>query len=146
MRRGLLLSLAGLAVCFALQISAEEKESAPSASAPGATPTPTLGEHYTQVLPDQRVTFRLLAPKAKAVKVMIGVKSGVYEPQGTTTAEMTKQENDYWTATLGPFDPNLYEYQFDIDGVSTDVVTHGRSSVLEFQGLGCAAVICAQRH
>jgi len=117
MRRGLLLSLAGLAVCFALQIFAEEKESAPSASAPGATPTPTLGEHYTQVLPDQRVTFRLLAPKAKAVKVMIGVKSGVYEPQGTTTTEMTKQGNDYWTVTLGPFDPNLYEYQFDIDGI-----------------------------
>jgi 1,4-alpha-glucan branching enzyme len=108
MRRRLLLTLAGLAICFALQIFAEEKE---------ATPTPTLGEHYTQVLPDQSVTFWLLAPKANAVKVMIGVKSGVYEPQGTTTAEMTKQENDYWTATLGPFDPNLYEYQFDIDGV-----------------------------
>jgi enterochelin esterase family protein len=58
-----------------------------------------------------------LAPKANAVKVMIGVKSGVYEPQGTTTTEMTKQANDYWTVTLGPFDPNLYEYQFDIDGV-----------------------------
>jgi putative esterase/predicted carbohydrate-binding protein with CBM48 len=80
-------------------------------------PTPTLGEQYIQVLPDQRVTFRLLAPKANAVKVMIGVKSGVYEPQGTTTTEMTKQANDYWTVTLGPFDPNLYEYQFDIDGL-----------------------------
>jgi len=117
MKMRLLPAFAGLAICFVLQIFAEEKESTPSASVPEATPTPTLGEHYTQVLPDRRVTFRLLAPKANAVKVMIGVKSGVYEPQGTTTTEMTKQETDYWTVTLGPFDPDLYEYQFDIDGV-----------------------------
>ena len=47
-----------------------------------ATPTPTLGDNFTQVLPDRRVTFRLLAPQANDVKVLIGVKSGVYEPQG----------------------------------------------------------------
>ena len=77
MKMRLLPAFAGLAICFALQIFAEEKESTPSASVPEATPTPTLGEHYTQVLPDRRVTFRLLGPKANAVKVMIGVKSGV---------------------------------------------------------------------
>jgi enterochelin esterase-like enzyme len=81
-----------------------------------ATPTPTLGDKFTQVLPDRRVTFRLLAPKANAVDVVIGIKSGPYEPQGTTTAEMTKDANGLWTVTLGPLEPNLYEYHFSLDG------------------------------
>ena len=79
-----------------------------SSSSPEATPTPTLGDNFTQVLPDRRVTFRLLAPKsnANAVEVVIGIKSGPYEPQGTTTAEMTKNANGLWTATLGRLEPN----------------------------------------
>lgn len=83
-----------------------------------ATLTPTLGGNWTQVLPDRRVTFRLLAPKAKDVSVLIGVKSAVFDPQGTTMAEMTKDSNGLWTVTLGPFAPNLYEYQFNLDGVT----------------------------
>jgi len=117
MKMRLMPAFAGLVICFALQIFAEEKESTPSASAPAATPTPTMGEHDTQVLPDRRVTFRLLAPQANAVEVIIGVKSGPYEPQGTTVTDMTKQADGFWSTTLGPFDPNLYEYQFDVDGV-----------------------------
>src|SRR5262245_43345919 len=116
MKRRLLLTFAGLAVCFALQIFAEEKESTPSESTPEAKSPPTLGDHFTQVLPDRRVTFRLFAPKANAVEVVIGIKSATYEPQGTTVAEMTKDPNGLWTATLGPLDPNLYTYQFRLDG------------------------------
>jgi Carbohydrate-binding module 48 (Isoamylase N-terminal domain) len=77
----------------------------------------TLGEHDTQVLPDRCVTFRLLAPQANDVKVLIGLKGGVYEPEAITTTEMTKQGDGFWTVTLGPFDPNLYEYQFNVDGL-----------------------------
>jgi enterochelin esterase-like enzyme len=68
------------------------------------------------VLPDGHVTFRLLAPKANTVEVLIGIKSGPYEPQGTTTADMTKDTNGLWSVTLGPWEPNLYEYQFRLDG------------------------------
>jgi enterochelin esterase family protein len=127
MKIRLVVPLIGLALSFALPIYAQEKEPTPSGSTPEATPeptpeatpTPTLGEYYyTQVLPDRRVTFRLIAPKASNVKVLVGVKSGVYEPQGTTTTEMTKQESDFWTVTLGPFEPNLYEYQFNVDGLT----------------------------
>ncbi len=112
-----LLALVGLATNFALPAFAQQKEPTPSASTPEVTPTPTLGDHFTQVLPDRRVTFRLLAPKANDVQVLIGVKGGVYEPQGTTTTEMTKDANGFWTVTLGPFEPNLYEYQFDVEGL-----------------------------
>jgi enterochelin esterase-like enzyme len=110
-------TLVGLAISFALPTFAQQKESTPSQSTPEATPTPTLGDQYTQVLPDRRVTFRLSAPKANDVKVLIGVKSGIYEYQGTTTTEMTKDAKGIWTVTLGPFEPNLYEYQFDVEGL-----------------------------
>jgi enterochelin esterase-like enzyme len=114
MKRRLLLTLVGGAISFALPILAQEKES--TESTPAATPTPTLGEHDTQVLADRTVKFRLLAPKANDVKVLVGVKGGIYEPLGTTTTEMTKNESGLWTITLGPFEPNLYEYQFNVDG------------------------------
>src|SRR3984893_3318890 len=109
-------TLIGLAIGFALPTLAQQKEPTLSGSTPEATPMPTLGDHFTQVLPDRRVTFRLLAPKANAVEVVIGIKSGVYEAQGTTTTEMTKDANGLWTVTLGPLEPNLYEYQFHLDG------------------------------
>ena len=116
MKIRLLLTVVGLAISFALPTFAQEKESTPSESTPVATPTPTLGDHFTQVLPDRRVTFRLFAPKANAVEVVIGIKSAVYEPQGATTTEMTKDSNGLWTVTLGPLEPNLYAYQFSLDG------------------------------
>src|SRR5271166_1739316 len=116
MKIRLLLALVGLATGLALPTFAQQKEQTPSESTPVVTPTPTLGDHFTQVLPDRRVTFRLLAPKANAVEVAVGIKSGIYEPQGTTTTEMTKDANGFWTVTLGPFEPNLYEYRFSVDG------------------------------
>jgi hypothetical protein len=79
----------------------------PSAAQP--TPTPTFRDNWTEVLPDRRVTFWLLAPKANAVSVLIGLKSGVYEPSGTTTTAMTKGANGLWNVTLGLFEANLYE-------------------------------------
>jgi enterochelin esterase-like enzyme len=114
--RCLLLTLAGLAISFTLPTFAQQREPTPSESAPNATPTRTLGDHFTQVLPDRHVTFRLFSPKANAVEVVIGVKGGVYEPEGTVTTEMTKDANGMWTVTLGPFEPNLYEYHFSVDG------------------------------
>jgi enterochelin esterase family protein len=50
------------------------------------------------------------------VKVLIGIKGSVNDPQATTTTEMAKNANGFWTVTLGPFEPNLYEYQFRLDG------------------------------
>jgi enterochelin esterase-like enzyme len=111
-----LLALVGLAIGFALPSLAQQKEPTPSESTPEATPTPTLGDHFTQVLADGRVTFRLLAPKANAVEVVIGIKDDVHAP-GTTGTEMTKDANGLWTVTLGPFEPNLYGYQFSLDGL-----------------------------
>ena len=80
------------------------------------TPTPTLGDRFTQIRPDRHVLFRFFAPKANAVDVVIGIKSGPYEIQGTTTTAMTRDAEGLWSVTLGPFEPNLYEYQFNLEG------------------------------
>ena len=111
----LLLALVGLAIGFALPVIAQQKEATPSGSTPEATPAPTLGDHFTQVLPDRHVTFRLFAPKANAVEVVIGIKSATYEP-GATISAMTKDPSGLWAVTLGPLEPNIYTYQFRLDG------------------------------
>jgi enterochelin esterase-like enzyme len=79
-------------------------------------PTPTLGDRFTQILPDRHVLFRFFAPKANSVDVVIGIKSGPYEIQGTTTTAMTRDEKGLWSVRLGPFEPNFYEYQFNLEG------------------------------
>ena len=109
-------ALLGFALTPVLAQTPTPAPTATLAPTPVATPITPLRDRLTQVLPDRRVTFRLLAPKANAVEVVIGIKAGVYEPEAATTAQMTKDTNGLWSATLGPLEPNLYEYQFNLDG------------------------------
>ncbi|MEI6232136.1 MAG: alpha/beta hydrolase-fold protein [Planctomycetota bacterium] len=54
------------------------------------------------------VTFRLNAPKAQKVSLRIeGMKD-------LTT--MTKNDDGIWSITLDPLKPEIYEYQFNVDG------------------------------
>src|SRR6516165_5578198 len=116
MKRCLLLTLVGVAIGFAVPALAQQKEATPSGSTLEPTPTPTLGDHFTQVLPDRRVTFRLFAPQASAVEVIIGLKDDVHAP-GTAGTGMSKGADGLWSVTLGPLEPNLYQYQFSVDGL-----------------------------
>jgi len=59
---------------------------------------------------DGRVTFRLSAPKASEV-----VLTGQW-PNGRTN--MAKGTNDVWSITLGSVDPGVWEYGFQVDGLS----------------------------
>jgi enterochelin esterase family protein len=61
-----------------------------------------------EVAADRRVTFRLLAPEAKAVSV-----SGDFGPD----TELRKGGDGVWSATVGPLDPEMYVYFFTVDGV-----------------------------
>src|SRR5262249_8276699 len=60
-----------------------------------------------EVLPDQRVVFRLLGPQANEVSVQ-GVGRG--------RVPMVKGEDGIWQATAGPLTPGPYQYSFVIDG------------------------------
>jgi enterochelin esterase-like enzyme len=66
-----------------------------------------------EVAPDRKVTFRILAPKAEAVRLSAGDIQGL--GQGGT---MTKGTNGVWETTVGPIAPGAYRYNFNVDGVS----------------------------
>jgi enterochelin esterase family protein len=66
-----------------------------------------------EVHPDRTVTFRLNAPKA--TEVILNGNITVDKP----AMPMTKDERGVWSVTVGPLDPDIYEYTFVVDGVST---------------------------
>ncbi len=65
-----------------------------------------------EVTADRHITFRLLAPKAEAVKV-----SASDIPGGQGGTPMVKGENGIWEATLGPVVPGAFRYNFNVDGI-----------------------------
>jgi enterochelin esterase family protein len=74
----------------------------------GSAPAPLRSP---EVLPDRRVTFRLNAPKASDVQLTCECM------RDTKGVAMKKDDKGIWTATLGPIAPDLYEYEFTVDGV-----------------------------
>jgi len=91
-----------------------------------------------EVHPDRRVTFRISAPKATEVTV-----SGEFEV-GAPAHKLTRDAQGIWSVTVGPFEPELYEYDFIVDGVQmldprNPVVKYNRgpaaiSSLLDIPG------------
>ena len=64
-----------------------------------------------EVSDDRRITFRVLAPQASKVTVFCECLSS--EPV------LTKGADGVWAVTVGPIEPDIYEYHFTIDGVDT---------------------------
>jgi enterochelin esterase-like enzyme len=63
------------------------------------------------VLPNGRVTFRLNAPKAEEVML-----SGEFLDKPRS---FTREADGVWSVTVGPIAPEVYHYNFTIDGVRT---------------------------
>ena len=93
-----------------------------------------------EVTPGGMVTFRLNAPKATDVTVSGEFMKG--------TKALQKDENGVWSVTVGPIAPEIYYYNYTIDGVRTidphnpDVKTGSTpstiSSILEVKGSSAA--------
>jgi enterochelin esterase family protein len=66
-----------------------------------------------EVAADGRVTFRIVAPKAEAVRL-----SGTDLPDNAEGTPLTKGAEGVWQGTLGPLAPGAYRYSFNVDGVS----------------------------
>ena len=102
---------AALAVCAWLGLlstsasMAQTTPAAPTAKRPAQPPVIS-----PEILPDQRVTFRLQAPKAATVTV-----SGQFQ-KGPAT--MTRNESGLWSVTVGPVPSGIHEYSFNVDGLS----------------------------
>ena len=88
-----------------------------------------------EVLTDRRVTFRFNAAEASEVRLTCEcIKDAVM---------MKKDDKGIWSATVGPVEPDLYEYEFTVDGVTPRniVVKYNSrpgpiSSVLDVPGNG----------
>jgi enterochelin esterase-like enzyme len=74
-------------------------------------PTPYTALHSPQVHPDRTVTLRFRAPSASQVDVVGEIL------QGKSSLPMTKGEDGVWTATLGPLPPEIWIYNFRVQGV-----------------------------
>jgi enterochelin esterase family protein len=68
-----------------------------------------------EVAADGKVTVRLVAPKAEKVLLSSG-EMQTFLKAGTTA--LTKGDDGVWTATVGPLPPGIYDYTFNVDGVS----------------------------
>lgn len=113
---------------------------AQNAPAPGGNPRPSQGTRNAlvspQILTDNRVIFRLFAPKATEVTL-----NGDWMANGVN-APLIKNDSGLWTITTVPLKPDFYGYSFTVDGVRAldpsnplvkrDVVTN--SSVLLIPG------------
>ena len=95
--------LASTLCCQEGSISTQRPE-APAARP--AAPPPVISP---EVDSDQRVTFRLRAPKATEVTI-----SGEWARQPQALA---KDEQGVWSVTIGPLAPEIYGYAFSVDGV-----------------------------
>lgn len=63
-----------------------------------------------QVSADRHVTFRLSAPRAQKVEISVNFVQA--------NQEMQKDSRGVWTITLGPVEPEIYEYNFVIDSLN----------------------------
>jgi enterochelin esterase family protein len=92
--------LAGLALCLCLAAPA-------TAQPPRERPRPIVSP---EVHPDRTVTFRFRAPEAKKVEL-----SGQFLK---ANQPLTVDAAGVWSVTVGPVEPNLYPYNFVVDGTS----------------------------
>jgi hypothetical protein len=67
-----------------------------------------------EILPDNRVTFRLLAPQATNVSVTGDWPGGIH----STTTPMVKDDAGIFSVTVGPLKPEFWVYNFNVDGAT----------------------------
>jgi enterochelin esterase family protein len=77
------------------------------------TPTPNDTLKPVRILADNKVVLSIYAPEAKEVTVM-GDYAKVYGAD-----KLTKADNGVWSVTVGPLVPDVYTYDFTVDGVRT---------------------------
>jgi enterochelin esterase family protein len=99
-------------LCVAAATLAQQPTNPAPAQAPAARGGAAAGPRVVspEILPDKKVTFRLLAPKAGAV-----VLNGNWD-QGTNIP-MTKDNQGIWSVTIGPLGEQLWGYSFSVDGL-----------------------------
>ena len=115
------LNVRGLAVVVAAILGIGSVLPVAQAQAPAPRLPVPQGPRVTspEVAADGRVTFRILAPKAQAVRLLGDIPSeGPTVPmQPPTGRALTQGQEGVWDVTVGPVAPGAYRYHFNVDGV-----------------------------
>ena len=87
---------------------------------PGVESGPGTAYRSPEVNADNSITFRLLAPNAKAVRVVTDMpKLGEVTVHGSAGYDMTKDDKGIWSYTTPKLAPSYYQYWFTVDGLTT---------------------------
>jgi enterochelin esterase family protein len=115
-----------LAVCLAVALpaatQAQDADGQPKTCLPQGGFAPVAAYETVEVLPDNRVTFRLCAPNATEVRVTSAdvadaIPTG-FEPGTPNGLAMTKDATGLWSVTTErPVAPDTYRYSFRVHGV-----------------------------
>lgn len=97
-------------------------------------PAPEPAVRSPEVHPDRRVTFRLRGPEVREVRLNASWWAG--------EKNFSRNQDDIWSLTIGPLAPEIYNYTYSIDGVTTidphnpavKTGVRAASSVLEVPG------------
>jgi enterochelin esterase family protein len=108
MKTSIFLTASFALLTFGFNASAQSTNATPRARGPQGPQVVS-----PEISTDRHVTFRVLAPKAEAVRLSAGDI-----PNNNRGAEMTKGTNGVWEVVLGPIERGAYRYNFNIDGVS----------------------------
>src|SRR3954447_10800154 len=100
-------AIAGAVLACAAAAYAQQ---APAQAAPGRGAAQGPRIVSPEVLPDRRVSFRLLAPKAGEVLLNGNWDNG-------RNIKLTKDDQGIWSVTTGPLGEQLWGYSFSVDGV-----------------------------
>jgi len=132
--RAPLLIVTGVAFSLILAGCATQRTDGPSGDRAAVKAPPRVIS--PEVAPDRRVTFRLRAPKVQSVVLTGEFLKG--------TNNLVKGNDGVWSVTIGPLEPEIYTYNFTIEGVRTidpgnpDVKTGSTpgtiGSILEIRG------------
>jgi enterochelin esterase-like enzyme len=102
-------------------VEAAKKDAAPAAAERPRFPMPQ-GPRVSspEVGADRRVTFRIVAPKAQAVRLFGDIPTDDPTPpmQPPSGRALTQGQEGVWGVTVGPLAPGSYRYNFNVDGVS----------------------------
>jgi enterochelin esterase-like enzyme len=104
-----------MTVCATL---AAQNQPQPQPQAQGRPSAPPPDE----ILSDHRVIFRITAPQATSVDLNGDWPGGL---GGRTTVPLVKDDKGIWSVTVGPLQPDLWTYSFNVNGVDT-IPTGGR--------------------
>jgi hypothetical protein len=110
-------TLIALALAFAVTAAVAQSpapsigDRGASVASRGAMATPYTALHSPEVQPDRTVTLRFRGPNATQVELVGEIM------QGKGPLAMTKGEDGVWTATLGPLPPEIWIYNFRIQGI-----------------------------